>query len=133
MYRHSSIGRYLRNLFPLVLPLLDLDRLRDLGRRDIIEAPAWLGDPRIELVEQPAGIYYAQEQRMAFNGAYRDTSLLWVLHYNVPLFYSGQLVVTMHDIASLVLRILGPNRYELLMRYLTHIAVLRHQSIFLKD
>jgi hypothetical protein len=31
------------------------------------------------------------------------------------------------------LRVLGPNRYELLMRYLAHIAVLRNQSVFLKD
>ena len=33
----------------------------------------------------------------------------------------------------MALRLLGPHRYELLMRYLAHIAVLRHQSIFLDE
>jgi glycosyltransferase involved in cell wall biosynthesis len=103
MYRHSGIGRYLQNLFPLLLPLLELDRLRVISRREIIGAPAWLSDPRVDLIEQSAAIYSPQEQLMAFNGACRDTSVLWVPHYNVPLFYSGPLVVTMHDLAPLAI------------------------------
>lgn len=42
-------------------------------------------------------------------------------------------VELVHRCLKIVLRVLGPNRYELLMRYLAHIAVLRHQSVFLKD
>jgi hypothetical protein len=42
-------------------------------------------------------------------------------------------VEMVHRLLKIVLRILGPNRYELLMRYLSHIAVLRNQSVFLKD
>jgi hypothetical protein len=42
-------------------------------------------------------------------------------------------VEMVHRGLRFALRILGPNRYELLMRYLAHIAVLRHQSVFLKD
>jgi hypothetical protein len=41
-------------------------------------------------------------------------------------------VTMVHHLLRLALRILGPNRYELLMRYLSHISVLRHQSVFLK-
>jgi hypothetical protein len=41
-------------------------------------------------------------------------------------------VETVHTLLKLALRLLGPNRYELLMRYLAYIAVLRHQSVFLK-
>ena len=37
-----------------------------------------------------------------------------------------------HKLLKIALRILGPNRYELLMRYLGHISVLRNQSVFLK-
>ena len=36
-----------------------------------------------------------------------------------------------HRLLRTALRVLGPNRYELLMRYLAHIAVLRNQSVFL--
>lgn len=42
-------------------------------------------------------------------------------------------VEMVHRLLKLALRVLGPNRYELLMRYLSHISVLRNQSIFLKD
>lgn len=38
-----------------------------------------------------------------------------------------------HALLRRALRILGPNRYELLMRYLAFISVLRNQSVFLND
>ena len=41
-------------------------------------------------------------------------------------------VEAVHTLLKLALRFLGPNRYELLMRYLAHISVLRNQSVFLK-
>ena len=40
-------------------------------------------------------------------------------------------VRAVHHLLNIALRLLGPNRYELLMRYLAHIAVLRNQSVFL--
>ena len=40
-------------------------------------------------------------------------------------------VEAVHRLLRLALRVLGPNRYELLMRYLGHISVLRNQSVFL--
>jgi len=40
-------------------------------------------------------------------------------------------VEAVHFLLKLALRLLGPHRYELLMRYLAHIAVLRNQSVFL--
>lgn len=42
-------------------------------------------------------------------------------------------VEIVHRLLKITLRVLGPNRYELLMRYLSHIAVLRNQSVFLDD
>ncbi len=41
-------------------------------------------------------------------------------------------VGAVHTLLKLALRLLGPNKYELLMRYLAHISVLRNQSVFLK-
>jgi hypothetical protein len=41
-------------------------------------------------------------------------------------------VEAVHTLLRLALRLLGPNKYELLMRYLAHISVLRNQSVFLK-
>jgi hypothetical protein len=40
-------------------------------------------------------------------------------------------VAAVHTLLKLALRLLGPIRYELLMRYLAHISILRNQSVFL--
>ncbi len=99
MYRHSGIGRYLRNLFPLLLPKLDAERVRVLGSREVFGEAAWLRDERIELREEPAAIYSVREQTMRLRRDYHTTDLLWVPHYNVPLWAGARMAVTIHDIA----------------------------------
>jgi hypothetical protein len=42
-------------------------------------------------------------------------------------------VNAVHTLLKLALRLLGPHKYELLMRYLAHITVLRNQSTFLRN
>ena len=42
-------------------------------------------------------------------------------------------MLAVHRLLGWTLRAIGPNRYELLMRYLAFITVLRHQGIFLRD
>jgi hypothetical protein len=42
-------------------------------------------------------------------------------------------VEAVHTLLKLALRLIGPHKYELLMRYLGHISILRNQSIFLRD
>jgi glycosyltransferase involved in cell wall biosynthesis len=103
MYRHSGIGRYLRNVFPLLLPLLEADKVRVLASRNLVGDESWLSDPRIELAETSAPIYSPQEQLLALRGAYRGSDLLWVPHFNAPLRYTGPLVVTIHDIAPIAI------------------------------
>lgn len=46
---------------------------------------------------------------------------------------SDRRVGAVHRLLRVALRALGPHRYELLMRYLAHISVLRHQAAFLRD
>lgn len=103
MYRHSGIGRYLRNLFPLLLPLLHADRIRVMGESGLFADAPWLKDSRIEFVEEHAKIYSPGEQMMGLRNAYRHTHLLWVPHYNGPIYYSRPMVVTVHDVAPLAL------------------------------
>jgi glycosyltransferase involved in cell wall biosynthesis len=108
MWRHSGIGRYLRNLVPLLLPQLHCERVRLIGRRELFESAAWLDDSRIEFVEETAPIYSIPEQTMALRGRFAGSTLLWVPHFNAPLWYSGKMAVTIHDVAPLALpEILG--------------------------
>ena len=46
---------------------------------------------------------------------------------------SDRRVEAVHRMLKLALRVLGPDKYELLMRYLAHIAILRNQSVFLDN
>jgi glycosyltransferase involved in cell wall biosynthesis len=101
MYRHSGIGRYLRNLFPLLLPQLNADKVRVLAGRDILGDPPWLADPRVQLIETSAPIYSHKEQHLLV--AVPGSHLLWVPHFNGPIFRRGPMVVTLHDIAPLAM------------------------------
>jgi len=103
MYRHSGIGRYLRNLTPLLLPHLEAESIRILGTRALFGDAPWLEEPRIDLIETEAPIYSVAEQCLAFGADLRDAGLLWVPHYNAPLLYRGPLVLTIHDVAPIAL------------------------------
>ena len=80
MYRHSGIGRYLRNIIPALLPLLHYDSVRVLGSKKLFGDAPWL--PQVELFETAATVYSPAEQALPFTSAFRDTNLLWVPHYN---------------------------------------------------
>jgi glycosyltransferase involved in cell wall biosynthesis len=87
---------------------LEADRIRVVGQREVVGEAAWLADPRVEFVQDAAAIYSVNEQLLNAKGVFRDSGLLWVPHFNAPLFYSGRMVVTMHDIAPLAMpEILG--------------------------
>lgn len=45
----------------------------------------------------------------------------------------GRRVTVVHLILKFTLKLLGPNRYELLMKYLGFISILRNQAVFIKD
>jgi glycosyltransferase involved in cell wall biosynthesis len=101
MYRHSGIGRYLRNLLPLLVPQLHADEIHILAPRDLLSGASWLADPRIRLRETSAAIYTLAEQRLL--ASIPSDHLLWVPHFNAPLHRRGPLAVTIHDIAPLAL------------------------------
>lgn len=103
MYRHSGIGRYLRNLLPLLLPNLSVSRICLLGPRAVVGGAAWLADPRVEWIEEPAPIYSVAEQTIPWRAQLKATDLLWVPHFNAPLLSRARLVVTIHDIAPLAM------------------------------
>ena len=103
MWKHSGIGRYLRNVVPLVVPSLAGEaHIRLLGERQLLDErglATW--GANTAWVETLAPIYSPAEQALPLRGVYPVGGLLWTPHFNVPLLYRGALVVTMHDIAPL--------------------------------
>jgi glycosyltransferase involved in cell wall biosynthesis len=96
----SGIGTYIRNLVPRVSRLLPDVELLMLGRdREI--GPVMSGAPNWRCVECDVRPLSAREQLQLpryipkRKGA---IDLFWATHFNVPLSYRGELLVTIHDI-----------------------------------
>jgi glycosyltransferase involved in cell wall biosynthesis len=64
---------------------------------------------RFEFIRARASIYSLTEQREIARLA-RDGDLLHCPHYNVPYFFKGRMVVTIHDLTHLAHRDFVPNR-----------------------
>jgi glycosyltransferase involved in cell wall biosynthesis len=129
MFRHSGIGRYLRNLLPLLLPQLQADEIHILAPHALLGNAPWLADPRIRLHETHAPIYSIAEQRLLT--AVPSHHLLWVPHFNAPLYRRGPLAVTIHDIAPLALPQILPNPIKRAYAdLLIHRAVAQASTIF---
>ena len=103
MFRHSGIGRYLRNLVPLLLPQLHADSIQVLAAPGLLSGMDWLADPRVHAIEVSAPVYSLSEQFLPLRSLYRNAGLLWVPHYNVPFAWRGPLAVTIHDLAPIAL------------------------------
>ncbi len=93
----AGIGTYLRQLVPRVqhtLPFLDLCLL---GRGETLKRFAWTQQSGVLIVECGAPIYSLREQVEIPLKVPANTALFWSPHYNIPLFFRGRLLVTVHD------------------------------------
>lgn len=75
------------------------------------------------------GLFYRFCKRNGLLSSKRGLQKTTWVHFDP----SDRRVLAVHRVLRLSLRILGPDRYELLMRYISHISVLRNQSVFIKD
>lgn len=101
MYRSSGIGRYLQTLLPDLIPRLNSARIVVLCNRADLDSEAWTSDPRIELRHMLARPFAVAEQLASLTAVYRESPLLWVPQYNIPLAYRGKLLITIHDLCQL--------------------------------
>jgi len=101
MLNASGIGTYIRQLVPRVVDARPDDRFFLLGRR--AEAEGWspVSHPRVTWIECDAPIYSLREQFEIPRKVPKGTDLLWVPHFNVPLFYGGRLLCDIHDVFHL--------------------------------
>jgi glycosyltransferase involved in cell wall biosynthesis len=99
----SGIGTYLQNLLPRIIESKPEWRFTLLGRPAELNELACIGRQQVTVVPCDAPIYGVGEQLQLARRVPRDTSLMWSPHYNIPLAYSGPLVVTVHDLCHLAL------------------------------
>ena len=98
----GGIGTYIRALVEGLSRQKDIPPIRIITRRQHLDLVLPFNS-NIALVD--VGIYGIREQILV-PAAAKNSRLLHVPHFNIPLLYSGQLVVTIHD---LILTTVSPN------------------------
>lgn len=57
----------------------------------------------VEIIPAEIPIYSIQEQLKIPHLVPQDSNLLWVPHYNIPVFYQGPIIATVHDVFHLAM------------------------------
>ena len=102
MASYSGIGTYLTNL---------IRRLVQTGsfKMTLIHLPgcqfaeSLIEDENVTCIHCDAPIYSIAEQFWLKKLIPKETKLFWSPHYNIPLFYKGRLLVTVHDVFHLAM------------------------------
>lgn len=103
MIKSSGIGTVIQNVLKNLIP-----QNKDLFFY-IIGNPENLTEQGLEQYENvtilpcTVPIYSIKEQLIIPKLVPSDSQLLWVPHYNIPIFYSGKLLVTVHDVFHLAM------------------------------
>jgi len=138
---HAGIGRYISSFVPKVLSLLqdEAEVVLFCSTKEQARDLCFAKSPRIEIVIAPYKHYSLAEQTVFLSVLNKQKlDLLHVPHFNVPYFYAGTFVVTIHDLLwhkqrGLQVTTLNPVVYWLKYFFYTHIvarAVSRAKKIF---
>jgi glycosyltransferase involved in cell wall biosynthesis len=103
MLHSSGIGVYIQNLVPRVIRLREKDYFTLLGKASDRDDPAWKGLPAHQWVGCESPIYTLRQQWELKRKIPGDTELLWVPHYDIPVFFKGKMLVTVHDLFHLAM------------------------------
>ena len=108
MLKMSGIGTYIKNLmkndcYQIALGNKeDIKELNKIDENNIIEF-----DSKIYGIKEQLKFPYKELKKM-------KPDILHVPHYNVPIFYRGKMVVTIHDLTHLKLKQFLPNKFAYL-------------------
>ncbi len=96
----SGIGTYIRNLLPLILQYYkDRDvEFYILGYpEDFVQCP-WLSGARIKTIRCESSILSVREQFEIPRLIPKGMDLFWAPNFNIPVLYTGPMLVTVHDL-----------------------------------
>ncbi|MCG9889480.1 MAG: glycosyltransferase family 4 protein [Thermosynechococcaceae cyanobacterium MS004] len=105
LINNSGIGRYIKNLVPLVI-----NHFHDLNFNILIDSKNCISynNPSfhrsgVNLINCTSSLYTLYEQIETFKSIPKKTDLFWSPHYVTPIFYSKKMLVTIHDACHLAL------------------------------
>jgi len=98
----SGVGMYIKGILPGLIEILQDVSIVGLGDCARLEEFAWSRAENVRLVDCGAGRYSLAEQIQLPRAIPAGTDLFFSPYYTIPLFYSGRLAVTVHDMSHLV-------------------------------
>jgi glycosyltransferase involved in cell wall biosynthesis len=117
----SGIGTYIKNLLPVVIsmtPDFDYALILKQGKvKDLIAKYPWIDRSNISIVEARSEPLSVNEQFELPQIIPANSSLYWATQFNVPIFSSKRLLVTIHDIIHLSQpQLTGGSKYSLYLK-----------------
>ena len=98
MIQDSGIGTVIRNVLKRLIYQRRDWHFYVMGNERNLQSYSWLQDKNVRRIDAKAPIYSVKEQFEIPRLIPQDTDILWVPHYNIPVFYRGKIVVTVHDL-----------------------------------
>jgi glycosyltransferase involved in cell wall biosynthesis len=124
------MGTYLRNLLPGVIAAFPEQQFCLLGDVKSLSALEWSNSINVSLIEANSAMYSLTEQLELKKKIPKDTRLFWAPHYNIPLFYRGDMLVTIYDLFHLAMpRLVGGWHKRLYAKLMFHMVHLRALAI----
>lgn len=103
MISASGIGRYLKNIIERLIPSHPRWTFYLLGKKETLQQNNFAKHPNVRIIHSEEPIYSIREQTGLHKKIPKNIDLLWVPHYNIPIFYQGKLLVTIHDVFHLAM------------------------------
>lgn len=103
MINSSGIGTVIKNILKRIIVLKPKWKFYILGNLVELKKYDFLNSNNVTLISCEAPIYSVKEQFELIRKIPKDTDIMWSPHYNIPIFYKGKLLVTVHDVFHLAM------------------------------
>lgn len=103
MIKSSGIGRVIENILKRIIPRNTEWKFILLGRKYELLSYGFSQFGNVMIIDCNSPIYSCSEQIELYRKIPKGIDLFWSPHYNIPLFYRGKLIVTVHDVFHLAM------------------------------
>ncbi len=103
MINASGIGTVIRNVLKRIIYLKPEWQFNILGDGKELSCFDFFKVNNVRIIDCKAPIYSIKEQFKLIQCIPKTTDVFWSPHYNIPIFYNGKLIVTVHDVFHLAM------------------------------
>ena len=104
MLKSSGIGKVIENILIRMIPMKPEWDFYLIGKSEEIKEVLFADKDNVHIIECDCPIYSIKEQLVMPLKIPANLDCFWSPHYNVPVFYRGKMIVTIHDLAHLALK-----------------------------